>query len=132
MTQKQERQEPVAWLSPNVSDESSFIARTDPQYLTTAEREDAFPVYIHPAEEGAVDDLDRLVENLTAVSEKRRKRIAVLEEAMRQMLWAVGADECAGESEYANGVNAACKRHASGLRQIMESVKVTPTVKVTG
>ena len=69
---------------------------------------------------------ERPIENLTAVAEGRRKRIAVLENAMQQMFSAVATDECAGESEFASGVNAACRRHTEGLRQIMADAKVTP------
>lgn len=60
-------------------------------------------------------------------------RAAVAELAittMQKMLDAVQTDECAGESDFATGVNSACKRHTEGLRNIMTAAGFTPRPEV--
>jgi hypothetical protein len=39
---------------------------------------------------------------------------------VHRILAFVEGDECAGESSYARGVNDACARHATGIRNMLE------------
>jgi hypothetical protein len=50
-------------------------------------------------------------------------RLIAAYKAMNAALEIVTTDRCDGDSAFASGVNAACERHAIGIRSIIEGVK---------
>jgi len=58
-------------------------------------------------------------DQLREVEQQRDELLAALESALE----IVTTDRCDGDSAFASGVNAACERHAIGIRNLIDKVK---------
>lgn len=77
-----------------------------------------------PGNTKAADLIERLAarvpdERLATLEQQNAELVAALNSALE----IVTTDRCDGDSAFANGVNAACERHAIWIRNIIEGVK---------